>query len=91
MNKKLIKNVRIINEGRSYQGAVLINGEMIEAVYEGEVPSEIIAEAKEVKKGLRTEAEVQIIEGLSIGDTLITSGVMQLRDGTPVTLDMIEQ
>ena len=50
-----------------------------------------IAEAKEVKKGLRTEAEVQIIEGLSIGDTLITSGVMQLRDGTPVTLDMIEQ
>lgn len=48
MNKKLIKNVRIINEGRSYQGAVLINGEMIEAVYEGEVPSEIIAEAKDV-------------------------------------------
>ena len=51
MNKKLIKNVRIINEGRSYQGAVLINGEMIEAVYEGEVPSEIIAEAKEVVDG----------------------------------------
>ena len=51
MNKKLIKNVRIINEWRSYQGAVLINGEMIEAVYEGEVPSEIIAEAKEVVDG----------------------------------------
>lgn len=51
MNKKLIKNVRIINEGRSYQGAVLINGEMIEAVYEGEVPSEIIAETKEVVDG----------------------------------------
>lgn len=51
MNKKLIKNVRIINEGRSYQGAVLINGEMIEAVYEGEVPSEITAEAKEVVDG----------------------------------------
>ena len=51
MNKKLIRNVRIINEWRSYQGAVLINGEMIEAVYEGEVPSEIIAEAKEVVDG----------------------------------------
>lgn len=51
MNKKLIKNVRIINEGRSYQGAVLINGEMIEAVYKGEVPSEITAEAKEVVDG----------------------------------------
>lgn len=51
MNKKLIKNVHIINEGRSYQGAVLINGEMIEAVYEGEVPPEIIAGAKEVVDG----------------------------------------
>lgn len=51
MNKKLIKNVRIINEGRSYQGAVLINGEMIKAVYEGEVPSEIIAETNDVVDG----------------------------------------
>ncbi len=51
MNKKLIKNVRIINEGRSYQGAVLINGEMIEAVYEGEVPSGIIAETNDVVDG----------------------------------------
>lgn len=51
MNKKLIKNVRIINEGRSYQGTVLINGEMIEAVYEGEVPSEIIAETNDVVDG----------------------------------------
>ena len=51
MNKKLIKNVRIINEGRSYQGAVLINGGMIEAVYEGEVPSEIIAETNDIVDG----------------------------------------
>lgn len=51
MNKKLVKNVRIINEGRSYQGAVLINGEMIEAVYEGEVPSEIIAETNDIIDG----------------------------------------
>lgn len=51
MNKKLIKNVRIINEGRSYQGAVLINGEMIEAVYEGEVPSGIIAETNDIVDG----------------------------------------
>lgn len=51
MNKKLIKNVRIINEGRSYQGAVLINGEMIEVVYEGEVPSEIIAETNDIVDG----------------------------------------
>ncbi len=48
MSKKLIKNARIINEGRSYQGSVLIDGEMIAAVYEGNVPDETVAEAKEV-------------------------------------------
>lgn len=41
----------------------------------------------EVKKGMRTASEVQITEGLSIGDTLLVSGVMQLRDGMAVTID----
>ena len=42
--------------------------------------------AKQVvlNKGLRTENSVQIISGLTVGDTLITTGVMQLRDGMPV-------
>lgn len=35
---KLIKNALIINEGRSYIGSVLVNGERIEAVYEGNIP-----------------------------------------------------
>ena len=37
--------------------------------------------------GMRTESSVQIINGLNSGDTLIVSGVMQLRDGLPVTID----
>jgi membrane fusion protein, multidrug efflux system len=40
-----------------------------------------------VRTGLRTEASIQIIEGLSFGDTLLTTGVMQLRHGMPVVLD----
>ena len=40
-----------------------------------------------LKKGMRTASSVQIIEGLSLGDTLITTGVMQLRDGMSVTID----
>ncbi|MDR2628164.1 MAG: efflux RND transporter periplasmic adaptor subunit [Dysgonamonadaceae bacterium] len=40
-------------------------------------------------KGLRTESKVQIIKGLQTGDTLITSGIMQLRNDMPVTLDNI--
>jgi len=37
--------------------------------------------------GMRTESNVQVISGLSVGDTLLTSGVMQLRDGLPVVID----
>jgi len=37
--KRLIKNVLIINEGRSFEGSVLIDGEYISAVYEGDCPA----------------------------------------------------
>ena len=44
-----------------------------------------------LSKGLRTASSVQIIEGLNIGDTLLTSGVMQLRDGMNVTISKLEE
>ena len=44
------------------------------------------AQPAEVVAGLRTESKVQIIKGLQIGDTLLTSGMLQLRTGMPVTL-----
>lgn len=47
------------------------------------------AEPVEVTTGIRTEAEVQILQGLNIGDTIITSGTLQLRTGLPITLDEI--
>lgn len=40
-----------------------------------------------LKKGMRTASSIQIIDGLSVGDTLLTTGVMQLREGLPVTID----
>jgi len=40
--------------------------------------------------GMRTESNLQIINGLNAGDTLIVSGVMQLRDGLPVIIDNID-
>ena len=48
------------------------------------------AHAVEVTTGLRTESSIQIISGLNVGDTLITSGTLQLREGLPVTLDHID-
>ena len=40
----------------------------------------------EIRKGLRTASSVQILQGLQSGDTLLTTGVMQLRDGLDVKI-----
>ncbi|HJZ38908.1 MAG TPA: efflux RND transporter periplasmic adaptor subunit [Bacteroidales bacterium] len=47
------------------------------------------ASSVKVTTGLRTEALIQIREGLGFGDTLLTSGVLQLREGLPVMLDTL--
>lgn len=49
-----------------------------------------IAEPVEITKGLRTEKYVQVLRGLSVGDTVITTGTMQLRVGQKVVLDAVE-
>lgn len=38
MMRKLIKNGTIINEGRSFLGDLVVNGEQIEEIYEGKAP-----------------------------------------------------
>ena len=45
------------------------------------------AQPQTVEIGIRTADRVQIIEGLYPGDTLLTSGTLQLRTGLPVVLD----
>jgi membrane fusion protein (multidrug efflux system) len=44
------------------------------------------AEPRPVQAGLRTDSVVQITGGLAAGDTVITSGVVQIRPGSAVTL-----
>ena len=43
-----------------------------------------------VTKGMRTSSSVQIVEGVQKGDTLITSGVMQLRNGMDVVINRLD-
>ena len=43
MSKTLIKNARIVNEGRMFDGAVLVDGDKIAEVYEGKAPEDITA------------------------------------------------
>lgn len=39
--------------------------------------------------GLRTESHLQIRSGLNFGDTLLVSGILQLRENLPVVLDTL--
>ena len=48
------------------------------------------AEPIDIITGIRTDSEVQVVKGIEMGDTIITSGTLQLRAGLPVTLDKID-
>lgn len=48
------------------------------------------AEPVDVVTGIRTESEVQILDGLHEGDTILTSGTLQLRKGSAVNIAVFE-
>lgn len=48
------------------------------------------ARAVEVQKGLRTASDIAITGGLSVGDSVIISGTMQLREALPVKINAIQ-
>ncbi len=47
------------------------------------------AEQIEVQTGLRRESLIQVTEGLSPGDTVITTGLLQIRPGADVTISQL--
>ena len=57
-------------------------GRNIAYIYSGGRAKQIVLDI-----GMRTESNVQVLSGLNSGDTLLVSGVMQLRDGLPVIID----
>lgn len=60
-----------------------MEGEMVYAYRNGK------ASSIKVTTGLRTESLIQIVEGMKFGDTLITTGILQLRENLPVVLDTL--
>ena len=48
------------------------------------------AKAVAVKTDLRTDALIHIVEGIVAGDTVITSGTLQLREDLPVKLNNVQ-
>lgn len=59
-------------------------GRDIAFVYKNGVAKEV-----EITKGYRTSSAVQILSGLSAGDTLLVTGVMQLRNDMPIKISEI--
>jgi len=60
-----------------------MGGEMVYVFRKGK------ASFVKISAGLRTESLVQIVDGLKFGDTLLTSGILQLRHNLPVVLDTL--
>lgn len=50
-----------------------------------------VAQPVEITPGIRTASHLQALSGVQEGDTIITSGVMQLRLGTKVSIDRLNQ
>jgi membrane fusion protein (multidrug efflux system) len=48
------------------------------------------AQPLRVETGLRTDQDVQLTSGISQGDTIITSGILQLKPGMPVKISELE-
>lgn len=48
------------------------------------------AESRSVEIGTRTDTTVEIVSGVAAGDTLITSGILQLKPGATVTIAGID-
>jgi membrane fusion protein (multidrug efflux system) len=42
-----------------------------------------------INLGLRTEDKIQVTDGLTFGDTLLVTGIMQLRQNLPIVLDTV--
>lgn len=49
-----------------------------------------MAFSRTVQTGTRTERDVQITDGLKVNDTLITSGIMQLKDSVRVKIKLLK-
>ncbi len=48
------------------------------------------AQSIHIETGVRTSLKVQVLDGLKIGDTLVTTGIMQLKPDAPVKIMQIK-
>ena len=70
-------------------GALMVPTQAIIPVLKGQtvlVRKNGVVVSVPVKTGIRTPSVVQVTDGLSVGDTVLTTGILQLRPGMPVNV-----
>jgi membrane fusion protein, multidrug efflux system len=50
-----------------------------------------IAQRQVIETGTRTQNMVHVISGLAIGDTILVTGLMEVRDGAPARITQLNQ
>ncbi|MBU0487841.1 MAG: efflux RND transporter periplasmic adaptor subunit [Bacteroidetes bacterium] len=86
-------SARIIFPLSKSESAILIPTEAVIPILKGQkvfVCRDGNAEEAIIKTGLRTETSVEIIDGIQAGDTVIVTGIMQLKAGIPVKITAIQ-
>jgi len=68
------------------EGALLPEGRSNFVMVVEKTPAGAVARRREVRTGARRAGEVEILEGLSQGETLVAHGAFKLSDGAPVRL-----
>ena len=77
--------LEVVNDALMVPTEALIpiqNGKKIFVAEDGKA-KEVIVET-----GARTDRDVRVLSGIKVGDTILTSGVMSLKNGTPVNVKL---
>lgn len=74
-NAKMVPTISLVPELRGQKVFLIKNG---------------LIEPRSVVTGLRNESKVQIIEGVEVGDTVLTTGLLQVRPQMSVTVNNVD-
>ena len=74
-NAKMIPTIALVPELQGQKVYLYKNGQVVQ---------------QSVQTGLRTESMVQITEGVEFGDTVLTTGLLQVRPGMPVQVTEVQ-
>lgn len=61
-----------------------LNGKKVFLVKDGK------AESRPIVAGIRTSTKIQVVEGLAAGDTVLTTGLLQVRPGSPLKITDVQ-